>query len=148
MSELGPPRLLHGELWLPTLVNEYFKIVIQFLRDIAPEFCCHDLARCRIEASDAEVDPVFGVEDPYFGPLGRRLSFEWLPLKKIRNWSSLSPEWVIESAVHLRSAIHSDGTRYSLDLPSSCRSLLRLRMSIQAGEGHYACGQRSDQQAR
>ena len=72
-------------------VYDDFKVIIQFLGDIPPQFCSNDFLRLRVKAGDAEVDVTLGVQNADFGFLRRRLSLEGLALQKVRDWRGLLP---------------------------------------------------------
>src|SRR5207237_6492496 len=48
-------------------VYDDFKVIIQFLGDIPPQFCSNDLLGFGVTAGDADIDLMLGVNDPNFG---------------------------------------------------------------------------------
>ncbi len=72
-------------------VDYDFKVVVQLLGNIAPEFRGDYLLRLRVKTGNAEVDLVFRIENANFGLFRGRLSLEWFPLQEIGDRRGLSP---------------------------------------------------------
>src|SRR5215469_15006020 len=88
-----------------TGVDDYLEVVIQFLADIPPKFSRYDSCRVGIGTSYTKVNVVPAIEYPYFGPLGRWLAFEGLPLQEVVDGSRLLPKGIVKCAVQSRGAI-------------------------------------------
>src|ERR1700675_654331 len=107
-------------------VDDDLKVVIQFLTDVPAQLCGHDPFGIGVEASDAEVDFVFVVENADFGSFSWSLSFVRLALQEVRNRSGLHPEGIIERAVQLGNSINSACPRSSEQFLGSHLPLGRL----------------------
>jgi hypothetical protein len=80
-------------------INDDFEIVVQFLAHIAAKFGRDDPLRIGIEARDAKVDRVLGVNDPNFGLFRRWLPLKGLALRKVVDWNRLLPKGIVKGSV-------------------------------------------------
>ena len=80
-------------------VYDNFKVIIQFLGDIPPQFCSNDLLGFGVKAGDAEIDLVLGVKNPNFGLFCWWLPLKGLALRKVVDWSRVLPHGIVKGSV-------------------------------------------------
>ena len=80
-------------------IDNDFEIVIEFLADIPAEFGRYDSFWLGVQAGDAKVNLVLGIQDADFSLLGRSLSLEWFTLQEVLDGSGLLPEGIIKRTV-------------------------------------------------
>ena len=79
-----------------------------------------------IEAGNAEIDFMLGVENADFGFLCRRLPLKRLSLPKVGNRGGLLPQEVVQCAVQLGGSVNADCLGHAERLLGPDLGLLRL----------------------
>ena len=92
-------------------IDEDLKMVIEVLAYIAPELAGNYSRWVRVETMDSEIDSMARVQNPYFRPFGRGLSFIRFLLAEVRNRSRELPKPVVKCSVDFRGLIDANRIR-------------------------------------
>ena len=98
-------------------------MVVQVLAYVASQFAGDNPRRVGIEAVNSEIHGMTRVQNAYFRPFRRRLSFVRFLLAKLRNRFRRLPERIVQRPIEFRSVVDANG------LGSLCCSRFHLRTS-------------------